>query len=420
MTPTARAAMTYTAAVDLIERALASSKRDEILAAVTEGGDFARALSCLRTAMRSNTFPTGGPPLALERLVRTFDQATRAEGFHVLESWDYRTHRFSELTVPVLMLDRCTPNAVPSESRHQALAVLLDQYFLSILGLLATRAWDSGDPNANLTRVRTLLDALSAGGSRQHFIDDTETLLLVAISHYHPHEPAYDGLLARVRTLGDDAALRLAVACASTLGSHLRWGHRFMYQRDVGRMRDDNVVDYPWLLFSLVTLMREFTRANDDAKRATLAESLLNGLSADPWAFTGPLPRCLAVYAREHEELRSALHEQRAELRGRLAEYQPSRDAFTPLGFLCNFRCNGIVAMAATALAGDPRHPSLNGLFTAHRDDPDRAAAAGRYARSLMSYAVANGGRSDGAALIVYDPFEAQTALNTTARVLAG
>lgn len=418
MSTTARSEMTYGAAADLITRTLAGAMRDQILAAVVEPLDFPRALSRLRSAMRSNTFPTAGPSLALERIVRTFDDATRADGFHVLESWDYQAHRFSELTVPVLMLDRCAPSLVPAGSQRQAIAVLLDQYFLSILGLLAVRAWDSGDANANLSRVTAMLGALSAGGSRQRFVDDAETLLLVAISHYHPYEDAYDSLLERVWTLDGEHALGLATACAGTLGSHLRWGHRFMYQRDIGRMRDDNVVDYPWLLFSLVTLMREFTRARESDRRGALAEAILNGLSADPWAFIGTMPRFLTRYALEHEELRCALHDHRADLRDRFAEYQPNRDAFTPLGFLCNFLCNGIAAMAATALTGDARHPSLNELFTAHREDRDQAAAAADYARTLMAYAAVNGGRADGAALIVYDPFEAQAAVNTTLRVL--
>ncbi|HEX4681444.1 MAG TPA: hypothetical protein VH277_01975 [Gemmatimonadaceae bacterium] len=417
MTTTARVEMAYDAALDLIGRTLAGPLRRQILDAVTGNGsgDFAQALARLRAAMRTHTFPTGGVPLALERFVRTFDGATRAEGFHVLESWDYRAHRFSECTVPVLMLDRCASQSIPDDLQRQSLAVLLDQYFLSIIGLLAVRAWDDGDANANLDRVTALVAALNGeGGGGQRFVDDAETLLLVAISHYHPHEHAYDSLIERIWTLDDDHACRVATACAATLGSHLRWGHRFMYQRDVGRMRDDNVVDYPWLLFSLVTLMRRYVRAAEADERCRLSEALLNGLSADPWAFTGTLPRSLARFASAHEELRSALHEHRAALSDDLSRHRPARDGFTPLGFLCNFLCNAIVAMTATGTTGASDHPSLNDLFTAHGD----AAAAGSYAHALASYATANGGRADGAALIVYDPYEGQSAYNMTLRVL--
>jgi hypothetical protein len=98
---------------------------------------------------------------------------------------------------------------------------------------------------------------------------------LSAISQYHPREHAYDDLLAKVWSLDETHRLRVALACAPSLGSHLRWGLRFMYERDVARMRDDNVVDYPWLLFSIVTLsgmsgptvlheMRHFTDFSTD------------------------------------------------------------------------------------------------------------------------------------------------------------
>jgi hypothetical protein len=419
MPTAARTEVTYAAALDLFEQTLAGDARGRILDALETKGDLTHALARLRAAMRAHVFPTGGAPLDFARIVSTFDRATRAEGFHVLESWDYRAHRFSTDTVPVLMLERCAAADVPAVRRRQALAVLLDQYFLSVLGLLSVRAWDTGDANGNLARVSALVALLNgAAGSGQRWVDDAETLLLLAISHYHPREAAYDGLLERVRRLDDEHALRLATACAATLGGHLRWGHRFMYQRDISRMRADNVVDYPWLQFSLATLARAYAGASGAPGRARLSEALLNGLSADPWAFTGRVPAMLSSVATEHEALRTILHEHRAGLAEDFARHRPAPGAFTPLGVLCNFLCNAIVAMAAVGVVGDDDHPSLNELFTAHRDDAGKASAAQAYARTLMAYATANGGRPDGAALIVYDPYEAQTALNTTLRVV--
>ena len=56
-------------------------------------------------------------------------------------------------------------------------------------------------------------------------------------------------------------------------------------------MRDDNVVDYPWLLFSLSTLIDEYARIDEASEhglhRDRIVEALVNGLSADVDAFLG-------------------------------------------------------------------------------------------------------------------------------------
>ena len=215
----------------------------------------------LRAAMGVHVFPTAGAPLDLRRIVDTLDTRARANGLHVLQSWDFQMHRFADDIAPVLMLDYCARTGVPIHDERAALAALLDQYFVSLMFLLVVNAWGEGDANANLDRITGLLHALSGpGGSGRRFVDDAETLLMLAISHFHPEETAYDRLLERVRMLDEAHRLRVALACAATMSGHLRWGFRFMYRRDVGLMRDDNIADYPWLLFSLVTLMRAYSR----------------------------------------------------------------------------------------------------------------------------------------------------------------
>src|SRR5262249_18223230 len=106
-------------------------------------------------------------------------------------------------------------------------------------------------------------------------------------SQYHPGENAYSNLLDRVRSLDDAHRARVARYTAATLGGHLRWGFRFMYRQDYVRMRDDNVVDYPWLLFAMETLLDQYGEAAQhgapDADVAVITAALMNGLSADPW-----------------------------------------------------------------------------------------------------------------------------------------
>jgi hypothetical protein len=421
--PRLRTAITYTDACDALEAALAGSARDEILDALEASGDFVSACAVLRSAMRAHSFRMAAGPLELHRVVQSFDNRTRRSGLHVLQSWDYRAHQFSDEILPVLMLDRCAVLRVPNENRRAALSVLLDHYFTSVLGLMATSAWDEGDPNENLDCVDRLLQTLNRPNPRRRFVDDVETLLLVAISHYHPQESAYDELLKRVERLAHPHRVRLAHACASTLGGHLRWGLRFMYRRDVGRMRDDNVVDYPWLVFSLVTLWRELRRMQQagiaDSARDHVAEGFVNGLTADPWLWTGNTPRWLALQREEHAELRDEMMEHQSLVAGALEANRPQPGEYSPLGFDCNFLCNTAVAMVATALPDPAPHPSLNALFTRHPHDGWAPADVERQARRLNTYARAGSPDPTVPALIVYDPREAAHAANVTAAVFS-
>jgi hypothetical protein len=416
-----RAPVTYDEAFEILDRVLGGSARVEIVNALVpdNGDDCSAALARLRGGMRSHTFRTAAGPVALERLVRALDQRTCAEGFHVLESWDYRQHRFAADIAPVLLLDRCAATGLP-DARH-ALSVLLDQYFLSVVSLLAVRAWDEGDANANLDRVTRLLGTLQGpGGSGQRFVDDAASLLMLAISHYHPQEQAYDVLLRKIWSLDERHQLGVAAACAATLGGHLRWGFRFMYQRDVGLMRSDNVVDYPWLLWSTLTLLRAYAKPGD-TERDAVAECLVHALSVDPWLFDGKPPAALEAFAGEHAEACDHVNAHRDALLGAFANHRPRALAYSPLSFTCNFLCNASVAMAATAVADPAPHPSLNALFTRQspqspQDFPPEAVA--RYATALMTYA--RGGVNNGqASLIVYDPLEAEHSFNMTMQVLS-
>ena len=401
-----RTEITFDGACDVLESALSDGTRAAILDAVGANGDFGDACKALRGALRTHTFPTAAQPIALQRIVQSFDGRARRTGLHVLESWDYQAHRFAPEITPVLMLDQCALSDVAAEHRRNALAVLLDHYFAAVLGLVTTRAL-IGDANANLDRVDRLLAALQgAHGSGRHFADDAETLLLIAVSHYHPEEAAYDELLATTDALNDAHRHRLATAATAALGGHLRWGLRFMYRRDVGKMRADNVVDYPWLVFGLVTLMREYLRAGD----LVTLETLLNGLTADPWFVVGKTPIGNGRDA-DHAELRQLVLDNRAKLVDDFLVHRPTTTAFTPLGFSCNFLCNTVTAMVATSLSPTGARPSINSLFT--RREQSEAEA-----RTLMSYAVANAQTAGGAALIVYDPYDAAHVYNATMAVL--
>ena len=395
-----------------------------MLAAVAAAGDAAAVLATLRRSMRAHTFATASQPVSLRRAVDTLDSLTRHEGLHVLHGWDFRTHRRPDEIAPVLLLDYCVRVGVPPARVTDVAAALLDQYWTALLALFVVRAWDEGDVNANFDRITGLLQAVNGpDGSGRPIVNDAESLLVLAVAYYHPEEHAYDDLLAKVWRLDATHALRVALPAAAILGSHLRWGLRFMYQKDVGRMRDDNIVDYPWLLFAVAILMREYARLHASGvhspQRKRVVEALLDGLSADPWVFTGKAPAFLAAHLAVHTELRESLARHRDDLLAEFEQIMPSTKAYSPMGLGCNFLSNAAVATAAVALDDDTRFPSLNALFTRERADAPVPGPTEQFALRLMQYA------SDptrlgagGAPLIVYDPYDSVHYYNTVVRTL--
>jgi hypothetical protein len=394
---------------------LEETLRDDTRARILEG----LSMDGLRKGMRSHTFHTGSGKVELRRLVDSLDARTRREGMHVLQGWDFVAHEFPKDIAPVLLIDYCARTGIPVERERPALAILLDQYFLALVSLLAVRAWDEGDANANLDRVTAAVNDLQGPhGSGHPFVADGETLLMLAVAYYHPEERGYDLLVERVASLDDDHQLRFAHSCVSLLGAHLRWGLRFMYERDVGRMRDDNAADYPLLAFAMLTLARAHDRATAE-RRGPIVESLLDGLSADPWAFTGKVPHSLEGRRDWHSEIHAWLARHRDALLNELPAYQPSTNAYSPLAFACNFPSNTTVAMAVLAVHDAiPRLP-LNALFSREPAGSSDHATL-RLAATLMQFAVGEPGRlgARGTPLIVYDPYDGAHCYNAALRTL--
>jgi hypothetical protein len=327
---------------------------------------------------------------------------------------------------PVLLLDYAERAGIPEGRTRVALEVLLDHYCLAILALFVVRAWDDGDAAARLDDVGGLIAELNgAGGSGHRVVESVGTLLILAVAYFHPEEHAYDDLLDKVRTLDTAHAIDVALPAAPVLASHLRWGYRFMYRQDIGRMRDDNIVDYPWVLFSLLTLARGYAAACTGPAtvsgpgRLQLADALFNGLSADPHAFVGKAPAFLAPHAKEHEELRALLMRHRDELLSDSASFMPTRATFSPMAFGCNFLSNASVASAVLAVQGGDPHPPLDALLR-HHGGSGGAGWAETFARALMDYASVPERLGAGQApLLVYDPFDGVHHYNAVTRALA-
>jgi hypothetical protein len=408
-----------------LARLLRGETRREVIDSLIAGGK-AGPLDRLRKAMRSHTFPVAGSAISLKAAVESLDAKSRAEGLHVLHGWDFRAQRRPADIAPVLLLDYAERAGIPAERTREAAAVLLDEYCVSLLALFAVRAWDDVRAEERLTELNALIAELNgAGGSGHRSVDDVGTLLILAVAYFHPEEHAYDDLLAKIRTLDARGLLEVAIPAAPVLASHLRWGFRFMYRQDLGLMRDDNVVDYPWILVSLLALAREYAAACTDVKRAAspsrmeLADALVNGLSADPLAFTQKAPAFLAPFAKELEELKALLIRHRDELLSDATGLMPTPKAFSPMAVGINFLSNAAVASATLALQGGEPDPSLNFLLRHHGASATNAAWAEAFAKRLMDYAAVPERRgAGGAPLIVYDPFDGVHHYNATIRAL--
>ena len=408
-------------ALDLLEAALADGERRRAVDALVSGGDTSRALFRLRGMMASHAIASGGGAAhAFDRAVRKLDHRTRQDGFHVLHNWNPRLHRFTDDIVPVLMLDHYVREAEAPAPERVVLEILLDYYLLHVLTLCAMRAWD-GDADAVLDRVAVLVERLQGpDGSGHRFVGDAETLIIYALSQFHPDERAYDRVIERIETLRPERRLAFAAASAAVLGAHLRWGFWLMYGRDVVRMRNDNVGDYPWLLSSVVTLLREYARLNDagihDAHRDRVVGALLLGLAADPWAFTGKAPAALSEWADEHGEARALLERHGPGLLDELEGHRPSKEAYAPLSLHFNFPHNALVALLSMALlAGAPQPTPLNALF--ERDAGGQRAAL---ARAMTDFAGGSASRlgARGAMLVAYDPYSGLRSFTLTVDAL--
>ncbi len=393
--------------------ALEGEFRQRVVADLCELPTLAEALDRMRSSMRLNAWKAGGHQVHLGRLVKNADRLTRSEGFHVLHDWDGVSDAVNPDTIAVDVLDYVLRERAGGAPDRVVLAVLLDYYLVNILALFSLRIWDDGDADDNLTRLSGLLAALQGpGGSGQRFVDDAETLILLATAHYERVEDGYDLLLARVRTL--DAGHRLSVAIGHTLamGCHLRFGFEASYGRDTVNMRDDNVSDYPWLCFALLTTMRVYARIVEDdihgPERDVIVEALASGLSPDTRAFTAIRPPD-ALVDRDDEwiELRALLYAHRESLLADAERHRPSPDAYSPLSFFFNFSHNIVKGTVVDALLrSEPWSLTLNDLLTGLPRDEALGRSKERLATILMGYARANPDRIRGRMMpvIVYDP----------------
>jgi hypothetical protein len=425
--PRSRLEIPFDEVCDRLEIALSGTFRQEIVRDALKGvTTLGGALLRLREGLRSDVWKPGGVRVDLAKAVRTYDSRTRAEGFHALHDWDGIADSVNDETIPIDVLHYIADKAGLEAPGPAVPAMLLDYYFMHLLSLLSLRLWDQGDADAHLDRLQGLLEALQGpNGSGQLFAADAETLLLIATAHYEREEWGYDLLLERTRTLNEAHRTRIALGHAAAMGCHLRFGFEATYGRDLVNMRDDNVADYPWLCFSVATLMQEYARMHAAAETGTardaLVESLLNGLSPDPGAFLASAPSSLSAHEQERLAFRDLYYQHKADLLAEFEAQRPTPDAYSPLAFFFNFSHNVLKGTIVDALLwGQPWRLTLNDLLSGVPRGGEAGAAKEKLARTLMGYARTNPHRIRGRLMpvIVYDPAVGHRAFSLTMRKL--
>lgn len=390
--------LSFAEACAAVEDALSGSARRRIIDEVSKAKTFDRAVRHLRDGMRAHGFESGGAPLFSGRWVKAFDLLTRRDGFHALHDWDGKADRFNDDIIPVEVANFAERMIRPADHARArvAIAILLDSYFLHLLGLLALRAWDEGDANANLDAVTRLLGDLQGPlGSGQRFARDAEGLIVIATSHFEPDVTAYDRLLARIRLLDPGHRLNLAITHAAVLGCHLRFGLEVTCAGDPEALRDDNLPDYPWLCEAMVTLLDAWVDAKergDAAERIRISEAVLLGLMPDPEALLGTdPPESLLSCEPQRARLRGLFACHRSDLLQDFEAHRPDPTAYSPFSFTFNFPHNlvkGVVVDAA--FRGAPWPLSLDDLVTAFPRSPELDLGRRSLATTLMGYALAS------------------------------
>jgi hypothetical protein len=416
--------VTFESACALVESALAGPFRRQVIEAASSGADARTALERIRGQMRSHRWSSGGRRVAMDALVTEYDERSRRDGLHVLNDWDGKALHVNRDTIAVDVASYLVDRSGSEPPDPRTLGILIDYYFIYVLALLVVHVWDDEDSDTNFDRLARLLDALQGpDGSGERFVGDVETLLLIAGSHFEQHEDTYDRLLDRVRTLSLPHRRRVALTHAAGLGSHLRFGLEATYNKDIGLMRDDNVVDYLWLSFSLATLAEAWPESDPAGlSSGPIVEAFANGLSADPHAFfSARPPSVLARCTREIGVIRNRLDAARSTLAEALAPYRPVRGAYAPLALFFNFSQNVLKGSVVDAtLWGDPRGLSLDALLTGLPRDPAEDARKLRLVDTLMAFARTSPDRIRGrlTPVIVYDLVAGRRAFGALMRAL--
>ena len=299
--------------------------------------------------MRAHAWKAGGRQHRPGRGGPASTTAGRARtAFTSLHDWDGKADHVNDDIIPVDVLDYLDRAARRRAARRRGARdparLLLPPPPRRCCSL---RIWDEGDPDANLDRLNA--PARGAAGTRRQ--------RPAVRRRCRDADPDRDVALrdrrARLRDAaraGADAerartALRIALAHTVSMGSHLRFGFEATYGRDTVVMRDDNVADYPWLCFALMTVMRGIRAAGRGRRgrgrqgaarrrRSSTACPATRGRSSG-----SRRRRCRAARTTAARSARCSCSTATRSLEA-FQRFRPTPDAYSPLAFFFNFSHN--------------------------------------------------------------------------------
>jgi hypothetical protein len=461
--PHSKQEVTFEGACALVETALQGTVRQEIVAAGSRSENLGKALLRLRESMRINVWKAGAHHISLDSIITQYDSRTRRDGFHVLHDWDGKADRVNDDTIPVDVLNYLIDKRGAEPFDRTALAILVDYYFLHVLSLLSLRVWDEGQPDRNLDRLNQLLGSLQGrNGSGQPFVDNAETLILIATSHFELDERGFGKLLEKVRTFNRPHRTNIALGHAASMGCHLRFGFEATCGRDTVALRDDNAADYPWLCFALATLMSEYARTCETGERGAppslklgrtaealaeagepgvearlkgspsnnagtqgvereaIVEGMLNGLTPDARAFVGDHPPAsLSACEVERSGFATLFHQHRPALLEDFERHRPSDQMYSPISFSFNFSHNILKGTIVDALMwGEAWDLTFNDLLRGSPAGDAKSQLKATLANTLMGYARTSPDRIRGRLMpvITYDPLAGRQAFGLAMR----
>ena len=208
------------------------------------------------------------------------------------------------------------------------------------------------------------------------------------------------------------------------MGSHLRFGFEATYGRDTVVMRDDNVADYPWLCFALLTVMQEYARldaagASDEDKAPMRRSHPERAVGRRARVRRASRPRRCPAAKPTAAEFRELFLQHRDALVEAFQRYKPAADGYSPLSFFFNFSHNVLKGTIVDALLRGRAWPlTFDDMLTSLARDAAEVTLKQELAATLMGYARANPDTIRGRPMpvIVYDPATGRDAFAVTMR----
>ena len=267
-------------------------------------------------------------------------------------------------------------------------------FILRQLGHLSLRIWDEGNDTApaRLQQVQRLLDLLNEAVAAPR-VRDARWLIQTAQGPLTRHLKPYFTIADRVSgSFTESDRIEIHKAGAALAGGHMRsqlrhrsWqtGWAFDDPQLVAMTHLSNSMDMALLVRDLIPLLDAYGAEQDDRERLTLADAILQGLSADPELLLTRLDLLAPATMIEdlfidrgdnghpRYTLMGKAHLERlnryGQLIGRTAEslrndalvFDPSQAAYSPLGIVYGF-CSDLLSNMVLNTLRSPSFPDLS------------------------------------------------------------